>query len=203
MSWTRPTIFISYSRTDSTFVDQLETDLQRNGFHTWIDRRGLEGGLDWVDQLQGAIDKCQILLVVLSPDAVQSEYVLMEYRYAKSQGKLVIPLEYRPTSRVPMDLHTIQRIIFSNNYSQGFQDLFQALNRFSGPIPAPPPVSPPNSTHTNLSACTNPIRRFTSARTTSSAAIFEARATQIYPPRLGIFWRFGYRSRRYYLHYCP
>ena len=64
MSWTRPTIFISYSRTDSTFVDQLETDLQRNGIHTWVDRRGLEGGLDWVDQLQGAIDKCQILLVV-------------------------------------------------------------------------------------------------------------------------------------------
>lgn len=44
---TQPRIFINYSRTDSAFVDQLEADLQQNGYNTWVDRRKLEGGQSW------------------------------------------------------------------------------------------------------------------------------------------------------------
>lgn len=127
-----PRIFISYSRTDSAFVDRLEANLQSSGFRTWVDRRKLEGGQDWVDQLQEAIDQCQVILVVLSPEAVQSKYVRMEYRYALSQNKLVIPLEYRPLRTIPIDLHTIQRIIFQN-YDQGLQNLLHTLSRFNAP----------------------------------------------------------------------
>lgn len=89
MSETQPAIFISYSRTDITFVDRLEADLQARQFRTWVDRRRLEGGLDWLDQIQSAIDQCQMLVLVLSPDAAQSKYVRMEYRYALGTGKLV------------------------------------------------------------------------------------------------------------------
>jgi hypothetical protein len=72
-------IFISYARADSPFVDQLEADPHRQGFAPWLDCRGLAGGQQWRRELQEAVDRCQVLLVVLSPDAVASPYVQIEY----------------------------------------------------------------------------------------------------------------------------
>ena len=120
-------IFISYARTDMKFVDQLEEDLRMRGFGTWVDRRKLEGGRNWLNDIQQAIEQCQILLVALSPDSVKSEYVLMEYRYAARMGKLVIPMQYRPCPKVPIDLNNIQWIDFTQLYSKGLNDLLTAL----------------------------------------------------------------------------
>src|SRR5437660_7552558 len=81
----RPTtIFISYARnkSDTIFVDRLEADLRLQGLRTWVDRRELEGGQDWLDEIEKAIDSCQVLLVVLSDEAIDSHYVKMEYLYA-------------------------------------------------------------------------------------------------------------------------
>src|SRR5689334_10935093 len=86
-------VLISYAREESSFVDRLEADLQARMFRTWVDRRRLEGGQAWLDKIQQAIEQCDVLLVVLSPRAVASEYVCMEYRHARRKGKLVIPLE--------------------------------------------------------------------------------------------------------------
>jgi DnaJ-class molecular chaperone len=132
-----PTIFISYSRTDIAFVDRLEASLKSSGFRIWVDRSEMKGGLDWLDQVQEALDHCQAVLVVLSPDAAQSEYVLMEYRYAKSQKKLIIPLEYRQALSVPWDLQPIHRIVFHTNYDDGYHDLLYNLNRLIGPVSSP------------------------------------------------------------------
>jgi TIR domain len=60
-------IFISYARADSPFVDRLEADPHRQGFAPWLDCRGLAGGQQWRRELQEAVDHCQVLLVVLSP----------------------------------------------------------------------------------------------------------------------------------------
>lgn len=77
-------IFISCARADSPFVDRLEADLHRQGFAPWLDRRGLAGGRQWRRELQGAVDLCQVLLVLLSPDAVASPYVQNRIRLARS-----------------------------------------------------------------------------------------------------------------------
>src|SRR5947208_5079277 len=108
-------VFISYSRTDTAFVDRLEADLQARNFRTWVDRGRLEGGEEWLDVIENAIKKCQVLLVVLTPEAVKSKFVRKEYRYAEHKGKFVIPLQYRPCE-VPMDLNDIHRINFETNY---------------------------------------------------------------------------------------
>ena len=83
-----PRVFISYARADSTaFVDRLEGDLKAQQFHPWVDRHGLEGGQEWMEIIQDAIDACQALVVVMSPAAVQSQFVRMEYRYAAVTGQ--------------------------------------------------------------------------------------------------------------------
>jgi hypothetical protein len=40
-------IFISYSRRDKGFVDQLVQDLGKNGFEVWIDWEDIVGGESW------------------------------------------------------------------------------------------------------------------------------------------------------------
>ena len=120
-------IFISYSRIDSRFVDQLEGDLKKHGLSLWIDRSNLQGGQDWVEMIQSAIKGCQILILILSPDAVNSPWVQKEYRYALEQGKIVIPIICRPGFSLPVDLASIQTIDFYRDYSKGFNDLLKSI----------------------------------------------------------------------------
>ena len=104
MAGTPLSIFISYSRTDSDFVDRLEADLKARNFYTWVDRLKLEGGQDCRSEIQKAIDHCQIMLVVLSPEAMASKYVRQEYDYADSEDKPIIPLNWRTTIEVLLRL---------------------------------------------------------------------------------------------------
>ncbi|HEY7356511.1 MAG TPA: toll/interleukin-1 receptor domain-containing protein [Ktedonobacterales bacterium] len=134
-------IFISYSRTNSAFVDRLEADLQARSFQVWVDRRKLEAGQNWMDELQKAIDRCHVLLIALSPEAAESEYVRMEYRYAKLQSKIIIPLEYQTCPRVPIDLNGIQWVDFKAAYEQGLSGLLVALSQIT-PAPLTPPARP-------------------------------------------------------------
>ncbi len=85
-------IFISYSRSETTFVDRLSADLLGRGFNVWVDRRRLEGGQDWSKAIQRAINDAVAVIVVLSPDSMQSRYVLQEYRYAQRSGIRIIPV---------------------------------------------------------------------------------------------------------------
>lgn len=122
-------VFISYSRTDAEFVDRLEASLRSRGFGTWVDRRRLEGGEDWLDEIQHAIEGCQRLVLVLSPAAVASEYVRMEYRHARRTGKPLIPALLLPCPSVPMDLPMLQWVDFRSDYDDGLKHLLIALTR--------------------------------------------------------------------------
>jgi tetratricopeptide (TPR) repeat protein len=136
-------IFISYSHADNDFVDRLEADLRQQGFDTWVDRHGLVGGLRWRRELQEAVERAQVLLIVLSPEAITSQNVQIEYDYALDLGKLVIPVYYRQCN-VPMELRTIQWIDFRHSYEQGIDALVQVLRMHQGK--AASTASPAHST---------------------------------------------------------
>lgn len=129
-------LFISYAHVDSSFVDRLEADLRQQGFATWVDRQQLAGGHRWRRELQEAVEYAQVLLIVLSPEAVASENVQIEYDYALDQGKIVIPIYYRQC-HMPMELRAIQWINFRQDYEQGLRALLQALQHLPVPLVAP------------------------------------------------------------------
>ena len=66
-------IFISYSRTDSQFVDALIGEFDRRGLKVWIDRESIEGGAAWRAAISEAIRECRAFLLVLSPQLRQFE----------------------------------------------------------------------------------------------------------------------------------
>ena len=53
--------FFSYSRSDSEFVDRLDADLRARDFKTWVDRRKLEGGQNWQQEIERAIERFESL----------------------------------------------------------------------------------------------------------------------------------------------
>src|SRR5215470_17861888 len=66
-------VFISYSRDDLDFADQLDAALNTCGFECFIDRQGISGGEDWKRRLGNLISEADTVVFVLSPDSARSE----------------------------------------------------------------------------------------------------------------------------------
>jgi len=50
------------------------------------------GGIGWWKQITEALDKVEILIMVMTPAAMQSEVAAKEWRYARQQGVRVCPV---------------------------------------------------------------------------------------------------------------
>ncbi len=71
------TVFYSYSHKDEKLRDRLEThlvNLKREGLiTTWHDRR-ISADLEWKNQIDEWLNKAQIILLLVSPDFLASDY---------------------------------------------------------------------------------------------------------------------------------
>jgi FixJ family two-component response regulator len=106
-------VFISYSRGDwDQYVKPLIDRLTAEGLDVWIDQDLLRGGQDWLDQINEALYDCQVMVLCLSPEALESIYVRMEYRYFFHEKKPILPLICKET-RLPAELRNIQHLPYS------------------------------------------------------------------------------------------
>jgi hypothetical protein len=126
-----PIAFVSYSRNDwNGFVSGLVADLSRQSQQVWVDQDFIVGGDDWMDAIGQALQACDSLLLVLSPDAINSKYVKMEYRYFFNQEKPIIPILYRKVDRLPFELATQHYIDFTHrDRTKSYRDLLNVLSR--------------------------------------------------------------------------
>lgn len=88
-------IFVSYSRKDIEFVRKFVNRLQRT-YRVWWDKIGIHGGEDWEKAIQIGVKNCELMIVILSPDSVESDYVRFEYETALKQNKIVMPIVHKP-----------------------------------------------------------------------------------------------------------
>jgi hypothetical protein len=61
----------------------------------WWDFEGLRGGQGWQKDIERGIKLCDFFLVVLTPDAIESEWVGNEIAYASNAQKRIIPLHLK------------------------------------------------------------------------------------------------------------
>lgn len=71
-------IFVSYSRSNTSFAERLARDLQDAGIDVWIDFRSIKGGEEFADVIFRGIRESDMFIVCLSPAAVDSEWVRRE-----------------------------------------------------------------------------------------------------------------------------
>lgn len=84
-------LFISYSRRDKIYAQALTEHFQHNGFDVWIDSR-IEYGDAWFKDIEDAIKTCAAFVLVMTPDAYDSEWVQKEILLAKRHRKPIFPL---------------------------------------------------------------------------------------------------------------
>src|SRR5262249_10226445 len=89
-------VFISYSREDLDFADQLNAALDICGFECFIDREGISGGEDWKRRLGNLIREADTVVFVLSPNSARSETCNWEVEEAARLGKRILPIVCRP-----------------------------------------------------------------------------------------------------------
>ncbi|QUY41747.1 COR domain-containing protein [Acaryochloris marina] len=100
-------LFYSYSHTDETLRDQLSLRLkifQRNGLiQSWYDRQ-IPAGAKWEEELDRNLEQADIILLLLSPDFIASDYcyeVELEraLERAQSNKSIVISILLRPVNQ--------------------------------------------------------------------------------------------------------
>jgi hypothetical protein len=62
-------VFVSYSRDDLEFADQLVSALEAFDFDLVIDRQGISAGEDWQRRLGALIAEADTVVFLLSPSA--------------------------------------------------------------------------------------------------------------------------------------
>ena len=130
-------VFISYSRDDLAFADQLDATLKLVGFNTTIDRHGIDPGEDWKTRLGGLIRDTDTVVFVLTPSSARSDICAWEVEEAKRLGKRILPVVPRSLdgAGAPPGLAALNYIFFyaepkkpGSGFGQGLLDLVGALN---------------------------------------------------------------------------
>ncbi|NEN24198.1 toll/interleukin-1 receptor domain-containing protein [Cryomorpha ignava] len=74
--------FISYSHKDTIFANALYEELKAADINVWYAPMDMQGGKKSIDQIQNAVKKYDRLLIILSDDSLNSEWVKSELREA-------------------------------------------------------------------------------------------------------------------------
>jgi hypothetical protein len=105
-------IFISYSRKDAAFVRKLRKRLKALKLEIWQDVEDIEPGSNWPDTIDETLRGACVLLLVITQDSQQSQYVSYEWAFACGAGVRVIPLLMEKVPLHPR-LSVIQSVDFT------------------------------------------------------------------------------------------
>jgi len=83
-----PSIFLSYARADRAKVEPLAAALQDAGIDVWWDDR-LEGGQAFANEIETALDRSDVVIVVWSGTSIRSDWVRDEAARGRGRGRLV------------------------------------------------------------------------------------------------------------------
>jgi hypothetical protein len=93
-------VFLSYSRKDDEIMRRIRQDLRSAGLTIWNDEENIpHGSPEWPRVIQNAIRETGCVIVILSPEAEQSEWVNRELALAQENNIRIFPLLYRGERR--------------------------------------------------------------------------------------------------------
>lgn len=107
-------VFISYSRKDGEFAQELLAGLQFAGFEPYLDKQDIAVGEDWEARLGRLIEGADTVVFVISPDAVTSERCAWEVERTVSLKKRLLPIVWRRVeeAQVPPRLKQLNYVFF-------------------------------------------------------------------------------------------
>lgn len=132
-------VFISYSRRDDLVMRRVVAFLRKQGIKAWVDNERLIPGTPiWEQEIEKAINGAYAVVVILSPDAKNSEWVRREITYADQYHKRVFPVLVNgdEDSSIPLRLITRQFVDIRTNEDIGLNSLSAAVTFYSEEVEA-------------------------------------------------------------------
>lgn len=123
-----PHVFLSYSRSDRHLAARVRDDLSDQGLEVWSDRRlGLGGS--WLAEISAAIDEARAVVLLATPDALASKWVMREVEAALALGKPVVPLlaEGSRFGDLPASLAGINGVDLADGYEDSVKLIAEAF----------------------------------------------------------------------------
>jgi hypothetical protein len=156
-------VFLSHSGRDKDFVRELYRRLTRDGVSCFFDIESIGWGDNWVRALERALDECEYIVFVLSPDFCESQWVDVERTSSIADDpeglkRKVRPLMLHPCRHLPAFprfLKQVQAIdvsttaLFDENYPRICRELGGTVTDDDAPTDRTklPPVHPLPSHH--------------------------------------------------------
>jgi len=105
-------VFISYSRKDKDFVQQLGQALLAHKREAWVDWKDIPLTAEWQREIFDNIERADNFAFVISPDSLASANCRREIDHAAANNKRMIPILYRavPDDAIPDTLARFQRL---------------------------------------------------------------------------------------------
>jgi len=121
--------FISYSRNNKDFALELANELRASGFNIWFDLLDIPTGSRWDDEIERALERCEIFVVILTPSSITSANVKDEIGYAIDSNKRILPILLKDAN-VPLRLRRFQYVDFTDiSYNEGIDRAKQLLRK--------------------------------------------------------------------------
>ncbi|SPM40340.1 hypothetical protein MNAB215_2537 [Mycobacterium numidiamassiliense] len=136
-------LFISYSSQDRATVDALTTALRRGQNQVWFDQE-LGGGDSWWAKILEQIRDCEVFIVALSSNWLQSKPSQAELRYAQALNRPILPVRIGEVDSMRVNpLAALQIIDYRDPTVDAGIQLVTAVHQLrSKPVPLPDPLPP-------------------------------------------------------------
>jgi hypothetical protein len=135
-------VFVSYSRRDREVMWRTVRFLREQGLKVWVDNEKLIPGTPiWEEEIEKAIRAASAVIVVMSPDSKNSEWVRREISLADQNRKQIFPVLVGgdEDSSITLRLITRQYVDLRANEQAGLNSLYTALSSYLNEFQPPTP----------------------------------------------------------------
>jgi TolB protein len=130
-----PYFFLSYSREDTAKQKRIVRELRERGINVWVDIENLTPGTPtWEREIEKAIRGSTGIVVLLSPESNNSEWVRREISFGEQHRKRIFPvlIEGDDHTSTPLRLVSHQRVDLRTRFESGLDELAIAIKEYIG-----------------------------------------------------------------------
>lgn len=127
-------VFLSHASSDRRLAERLVAALEAHRVPVWYSKAQLRGAQAWHDEIGEALNRCDWLIVLLTPAAVRSEWVKREVTFAlieRRYRRRIIPVLARDCrfSRLSWTLAGMQMIDLRAGFDAGVKAILSSWGR--------------------------------------------------------------------------
>ena len=119
-------IFMAYSHKDRKKQQHLSSELKKHGYDVWVYDEKIGFGSKWTNSIEKALQQATALIVLVSANSNESEWVQQELMYAEHLQKPIYPVRI-DDANIPFQLAKIQYLDYQKPNKKALDKLLFAL----------------------------------------------------------------------------